>query len=232
MKKISIRKKVIKQYSQEYLNFLEKFLAKINEEIDNLDSYERIMQLKRSIDRLIEILYSQATFEDINVEFVTMKNIRNRSESKKRVIKKRKKQIMEEVLSGVFAQQQKELINLKHLSNRNKIIQHENMHELKKQIKFSIKEVLFVIIAHRMDPRRRAGETIDDNKKQAHIHGRKTVGGGILLLSVFLNASLFTVTNAIHEYIKLPQYIGKQKVSFTKQIEEDRKTDSEISRYM
>ncbi|MGL9762604.1 MAG: hypothetical protein ACR5LB_10890, partial [Wolbachia sp.] len=103
------KEKDITQYVQNYLKAFEDILTQIDEEIDNLDSYERTMQVKRSIDMLIETLYSQAAYEDIDVELEPTKHTRDKSESKKRVMEKRRKQIMEEVLSGMFAQQQKEL---------------------------------------------------------------------------------------------------------------------------
>ncbi|WP_245800747.1 hypothetical protein [Wolbachia endosymbiont of Wuchereria bancrofti] len=39
----------------------------------------------------------------------------------------------------------------------------------------SFREVLFSVIAHRMNPKRRAGEIADDNEKQVRIYGREAV---------------------------------------------------------
>ena len=156
---------------QDYLKLFEDILSQIDEGIDNLDSYERTMQIKRSIDRLIETLYSQAASEDIDAEFETTKHTRDKSESMKRGREKRRKQAIEEVLSSMFAQQQKELMNAKHLSHGHEAASDGDIQ--KARMKSSIRGVLFSVIAHRMDPRRKAGETADDNEKQAHIYGRE-----------------------------------------------------------
>ncbi|WP_341819590.1 hypothetical protein [Wolbachia endosymbiont (group A) of Brachyopa scutellaris] len=211
-------KQYIIQYIQEYLKAFEDILNQIDEGIDNSDSYERTMQIKRSIDRLIETLYSQADSEDIDAEFETTKHTRDKSESMKRVREKRRKQVIEEVLSSMFAQQQKELMNAKH--------EHETTHddEAKKRVKSSIRGVLFSVIAHRMDPRRRAGETADDNEKQAHIHGREAVGGALgALLKTFLTAVIAVVR-------EIAKPLQKPETSFAKQVEESRNADSQKGR--
>ncbi|MDG7057517.1 MAG: hypothetical protein LKM43_05250 [Wolbachia endosymbiont of Penenirmus auritus] len=223
------KEKDITQYVQDYLKAFEDILTQIDEKIDNLDSYERTMQVKRSIDRLIETLYSQAASEDIDAEFETTKHTRDKSESKKRVMEKRRKQIMEEVLSGMFAQQQKELMNAKHLSHGHETAHDGDVHEAKRRMKSSIKGVLFSVIAHRMDPRRRAGETADDNEKQARIHGREAVGGA---LGALLKAFLTAVIAAVREVAKPLQHMSKQETSFAKQIEESRNTDPQKGRSM
>ncbi|MGL9718084.1 MAG: hypothetical protein ACR5K9_05325 [Wolbachia sp.] len=208
-----------KDIVQDYLKAFEDILSQIDEEIDNLDSYERTMQVKRSIDRLIETLYSQAASEDIDAEFETTKHTRDKSESKKRVMEKRKKQMTEEILSSMFAQQQKELMNAKRLNQG-----HEAASDEKARIKSSVRGVLFLVIAHRMDPRRRAGETADDNEKQARIYGREAVGGA---LGALLKAFLTAVIAAVREIAKPLQ---KQETSFAKQVEESRNADSQKGR--
>ncbi|NSX83759.1 hypothetical protein GOM44_05915, partial [Wolbachia endosymbiont of Atemnus politus] len=195
-----------KDIVQDYLKAFEDILTQIDEEIDNLDSYERTMQVKRSIDRLIETLYSQAASEDIDAEFETTKHTRNKLESKKRVMEKRKKQVMEEILSGI--QQQKELMNAKRLNQGHEAASDGDIQ--KARMKSSIRGVLFSVIAHRMDPKRRAGETADDNEKQARIHGREAVGGA---LGALLKAFLAAVTAAVREIAKPLQ---KQETSFSK----------------
>ncbi|WCR58352.1 hypothetical protein [Wolbachia endosymbiont of Ctenocephalides felis wCfeJ] len=220
----------IERYVQDYLEAFEAILNQVDEEIDNLDSYERTMQVKRSIDRLIETLYSQAASEDIDAEFETTKHTRDRSESMKRVAEKRKKQIMEEVLSSMFAQQQKEMMNAKHLSHRHETTPHdEDVLKAKARIKSSIKGVLFSVIAHRMDPRRRAGETADSNERQARIYGREAVGGA---LSALLKTFLTAVTAVIREIAKPLQHTNKQETSFAKQVEESRNIDPHKGRSM
>ncbi|NSM56270.1 hypothetical protein HET73_01210 [Wolbachia endosymbiont of Atemnus politus] len=209
-----------KDIVQDYLKAFEDILTQIDEEIDNLDSYERTMQVKRSIDRLIETLYSQAASEDIDAEFETTKHTRNKLESKKRVMEKRKKQVMEEILSGI--QQQKELMNAKRLNQGHEAASDGDIQ--KARMKSSIRGVLFSVIAHRMDPKRRAGETADDNEKQARIHGREAVGGA---LGALLKAFLAAVTAAVREIAKPLQ---KQETSFSKQVEESRNTDSQKGR--
>ncbi|MFP3036319.1 MAG: hypothetical protein ACEY3A_05050 [Wolbachia sp.] len=223
------KEKDITQYVQDYLKAFEDILTQIDEEIDNLDSYERTMQVKRSIDRLVETLYSQAASEDIDVEFETTKHTRNKSEFKQRIMEKRSKQIMEEVLSGMFAQQQKALMNAKHLSHGHETAHDGDVHEAKRRMKSSIKGVLFSVIAHRMDPRRRAGETADNNEKQAHMYGRKAVGGA---LGALLKAFLTAVIAAVSEVAKPLQHMSKQETSFAKQIEESRNTDPHKGRSM
>ncbi|MDM8334801.1 hypothetical protein [Wolbachia pipientis] len=217
--------KDIEQSVQDYLKVFEGILNQIDEGIDNLDSYERTMQVKRSIDRLIETLYSQAASEDIDAEFETTKHTRDKSESMKRVMEKRRKQIMEEMLSGIW--QQKELMNVKHLSHGHETAHDEDVLRAKAGMKSSIKGVLFSVIAHRMDPRRRAGETADGNEKQARIYGRKAVGG---ILSALLKAFLVAVVAAVREIAKPLQHTNKQETSFAKQIEESRNADSQKGR--
>ncbi|MGL9759555.1 MAG: hypothetical protein ACR5LA_12880 [Wolbachia sp.] len=206
-------KQYIVKYIQDYLKVFEDILNQIDEGIDNLDSYERTMQVKRSIDRLIETLYSQAASEDIDAELETTKHTRDKLESMKRVREKRRKQVIEEVLSGMLVQQQKEH-------------EHETAHddEAKKRVKSSIRGVLFSVIAHRMDPRRRAGETADGNEKQAHIYGREAVGG---VLGALLKTFLTAVAAAVREIAKPLQ---KQETSFAKQVEESRNADSQKGR--
>lgn len=210
---------------QDYLKPFEDILNQIDEGVDNLDSYERTMQVKRSIDRLIETLYSQAASEDIDAEFETTKQTRDKSESKKRVMEKRKKQVMEEILSGMFVQQQKEMMNAKRLNQGYEAASDRDIQ--KARMKSSIRGVLFSVIAHRMDPRRRAGETADDNEKQARIYGREAVGGALgALLKTFLTA----VTAVVREIAKPLQHISKQETSFAKQVEESRNADSQKGR--
>ncbi|WP_246210002.1 hypothetical protein [Wolbachia endosymbiont of Atemnus politus] len=159
-----------KDIVQDYLKAFENILTQIDEGIDNLGSFERTMQVKRSIDRLIETLYSQSASKNIDTELETTKHSRDKLESKKRVMEKRKKQVMEEILSGI--QQQKELMNAK---EGHEVASDEDIQRTKARMKSSIRGVLFSVIANRMDPRRRAGETADDNEKQTR--GREAVGG-------------------------------------------------------
>ncbi|CAN2134828.1 Putative uncharacterized protein [Wolbachia pipientis] len=217
-------KQYIIQYIQDYLKVFEDILNQIDEGIDNSDSYERTMQIKRSIDRLIETLYSQAASEDIDAEFETTKHTRDKSESMKRVREKRRKQVIEEVLSSMFAQQQKELMNAKHLSHGHETAKDGDVHEAKEKVKSSIRGVLFSVIAHRMDPRRRAGETADGNEKQAHIYGREAVGGALgALLKTFLTAVIAVVR-------EIAKPLQKPETSFAKQVEESRNADSQKGR--
>ncbi len=90
------------------------------------------MQVKRGIDRLIETLYSWAVSEDIDIEFKTAKHNRDKLESMRKSHRKTKEKIMGEVLSGMFAQQQKELMNAKHLSHEHEAASDEDVHEAKK----------------------------------------------------------------------------------------------------
>ncbi|MGL9762534.1 MAG: hypothetical protein ACR5LB_10495, partial [Wolbachia sp.] len=164
-----------------------------------------------------------------DVELEPTKHTRDKSESKKRVMEKRRKQIMEEVLSGMFAQQQKELMNAKHLSHGHETAHDEDVLKAKVRMKSSIKGVLFSVIAHRMDPRRRAGETADDNEKQARIYGREAVGGA---LDALLKAFLTAVIAAVREIAKPLEHMSKQEISFAKQVEESRNTDPQKGRSM
>lgn len=217
-------KQYVVQYVQDYLKAFEDILDQIDEGIDKLDSYERTMQIKRSIDRLIETLYSQAASEDIDAELETTKHTRDKSASMKRIREKRRNQVIEEVLSGMFAQQQKDLMNAKHLGHGHETAKDGDVHEAKEKMKSSIKGVLFSVIAHRMDPRRRAGETADGNEKQAHIYGREAVGG---VLGALLKTFLTVVAAIVHEVVKPLQHASKQETSFAKQVEESRNADSQ-----
>lgn len=208
----------IQKYIEDHFKDFEDILNQIDEGIDKLDSYERTMQVKRSIDRLIETLYSQAASEDINVELETTKYTRDKSNSIKRIQEKRRKQTIEETLSHIFAQQQ-ELTNAKHKT--------EDTHEIKTQVKSSIKEVLFSVIANRMDPKRRAGETADSNEKQAHIYGRTPASG---VLGALLKTFLAAVNAVAHEITKSLKHTDKNETSFTKQVEESRNIDSHKGR--
>lgn len=208
----------IQKYIEDHFKDFEDIFTQIDEGIDKLDSYERTMQVKRSIDRLIETLYSQAASEDINVELETTKHTRDKSNSIKRIQEKRRKQTIEETLSHIFTQQQ-ELTNTKHKT--------EDIHEIKTQVKSSIKDVLFSVIANRMDPKRRAGETADSNEKQAHIYGRTPAGG---VLGALLKTFLVAVNAVIHEVAKSLKHTDKHETSFTKQVEESRNTESHKGR--
>lgn len=208
----------IQKYIEDHFKDFEDILNQIDEGIDKLDSYERTMQVKRSIDRLIETLYSQAASEDINVELETTKYTRDKSNSIKRIQEKRRKQTIEETLSHIFAQQQ-ELTNAKPKT--------EDTHEIKTQVKSSIKEVLFSVIANRMDPKRRAGETADSNEKQAHIYGRTPASG---VLGALLKTFLAAVNAVAHEITKSLKHTDKHETSFTKQVEESRNIDSHKGR--
>ncbi|MBD0391161.1 hypothetical protein IC220_01630 [Wolbachia endosymbiont of Pentalonia nigronervosa] len=208
----------IQKYIEDHFKDFEDIFTQINEGIDKLDSYERTMQVKRSIDRLIETLYSQAASEDINVELETTKHTCDKSNSIKRIQEKRRKQTIEETLSHIFTQQQ-ELTNTKHKT--------EDIHEIKMQVKSSIKDVLFSVIANRMDPKKRAGETADSNEKQAHIYGRTPAGG---VLGALLKTFLVAVNAVIHEVAKSLKHTDKHETSFTKQVEESRNTESHKGR--
>ncbi|VVC31030.1 Hypothetical protein CINCED_3A016479 [Cinara cedri] len=211
-------KQYIQKYIEDHFKDFEDILTQIDKGIDKLDSYERTMQVKRSIDRLIETLYSQAAYEDINVELKTTKYTHDKLSSIKRIQEKRRKQTIEETLSHIFTQQQ-ELTNAKHKT--------EDLHEIKTQVKYSIKEVLFSVIANRMDPKRRAGETADSNEKQSRIYGRTPASGVLgVLLKTFLvaaNAVTYEINNSL-------KYTDKNETSFTKQVEESRNTDSHKGR--
>lgn len=211
----------LEEQFKEYLKPFEDILSQIDEGVDNLDSYERTMQVKRSIDRLIETLYSQAASEDIDVELETTKHTRDKSESKKRVLEKRKKQLMEEILSF---QQQKELMNSR---ERHEVASDGDVQKAKARVKSSIRGVLFSVIAHRMDPRRRAGETADDNEKQARMYGREAVGG---VLGGLFKAFLTAVAAVVREIAKPLQHMNTQETSFAKQVEESRNQDSQKGR--
>jgi hypothetical protein len=191
---------------QNYCHVFQELLNQIDEEINKLDSYERAMQIKRSIDRLIETLYSQATIEDMSVELETMKHI---PEAIHRIKEKRRKRVMKEI---VLAQQQKDREEevKEMMTNRETI---KNVDEVKKQIKSSIKEVLFSVIAHEMDPKKRAGETADSNAEHAHLYGRKAKHG---LLGTMLKAFLTVVSTIVPEIAKV------HETSFAKQVEESR----------
>jgi hypothetical protein len=209
------------EYIKNYLKNFEDLLNKIDEEIDELDSYGRTMEIKRSIDRLIETLYSQAASEDIDIELETTKHTSDKLNSIKRIKEKRKNRTTEEILSNIFAQQQKDMGNVKRAT--------ADVHEAKEEIKSSIKSVLFSVIAHRMDPKKRAGETADSNEKQAHIYGREAKGG---ILGALLKTFLTAVSAAIHEIVKPLKHTDKQEASFAKQVEESRNMDSKKGRHM
>ncbi|WP_246228208.1 hypothetical protein [Wolbachia endosymbiont of Litomosoides brasiliensis] len=141
-KEIIVVKKIMtieeKRYSTVCSNYLKAFggiLNQIGEGIDSLNSCERTMQVKRSIDKFIETLYNQAASKDIGAECETVKHARDKSEFIKRVIEKWKKQVMEEVLNGVFARRQKELINTKHLNSGHEAASNGGVHEAKKRMK-------------------------------------------------------------------------------------------------
>ncbi|OEY86817.1 hypothetical protein BIY23_02185 [Wolbachia pipientis] len=191
---------------QNYLYLLQELLDQIDEGVDKIDSYERVMQVKRSIDRLIETLYSQATQEDISVELETMKHI---PDAIHRVKEKRKKRMVKEI---ILDQQQKE----REKEIKETITTSKDMDETKKQIKSSIKKVLFSVIAHRMDPRKRAGESAESNAEHAKLYGRKATHG---LLSTMFKAFLTAVSTIVHEIAK------SHDTSFAKQVEESRNTD-------
>ena len=207
----------LEEYIEDYFKAFEDILNQIDEEIDKLDSYERTMQVKRSIDRLIETLYSQAAPEDIDIELETTKHTSDKLNSMKRIIEKRK-QTIKETLSQIFAQQQKEksLLNAKQKT--------ADIGEVKAQVKSSIKEVLFSVIGNRMDPKRRAGETAASNEKQAHIYGREAIGG---ILGALLKTFLASVNAVVEEIVKPLRHTSKQKMSFTKQLEESRNIDEQ-----
>ncbi len=188
---------------QGYCHIFQELLDQIDEGIDKLDSYERVMQVKRSIERLIETLYSQATVEDIKVKLEAMKHI---PEAIHRVKEKRKKKEIEKI------QHQKEMEREIKETMTDKETK-KSVDEAKKQVKSSIKEVLFSVIAHRMDPKKRAGETTDNNEEHAHLYGRRAKHG---LLHTMLKAFLTTVNTIIHAMTK------PHDTSFTKQVEESR----------
>ncbi|WP_225416071.1 MULTISPECIES: hypothetical protein [unclassified Wolbachia] len=58
-------------------------------------------------------------------------------------MEKRRKQIMGEVLSGMFAQQQKELMNAKHLSHGHEAASDGDVHKAKKRMKSFKGSVVF-----------------------------------------------------------------------------------------
>ncbi|MDD9331875.1 MAG: hypothetical protein PV340_04610 [Wolbachia sp.] len=216
-------KQHIAEYIKDYIKTFEDLLNQIDEVVDKLDSYERTVQIKRSIVRLIETLYSQAALEDINTELETTKHTRDKSAYLKRIREKRRRQVIEEVLSNMFAQQQKEkdLVNAKRLCHGYETTKDTNVNKAKEQIKSSIKWVLFSVIGARMDPRRRAGETDDSNEKQAQIYNREAVGGA---LGALLKTFLTTVTTIVQEIVKPLRQTCKQETSFAKQVEESRNT--------
>lgn len=149
----------------------DKFSQITDEEISKIDSYEKLMQLKRSIDSLIEILYSNASFCDIETELDTTKHTQAKLESQKRV-QDRKRKIIESIIAYV-AMQQQEVNDNAHSSNLNHI-EKENIDigEIKNRL-IQVKEVLFAVLANRMDPEKRAGETESNNAKHAKRHGRE-----------------------------------------------------------
>lgn len=213
-------KQYIIQQIQDYLKDFENVLNQIDEGIDKLDSYERTMQIKRSIDRLIETLYSQAASEDINAELETTKNTSDKSASVKRIREKRRKRLVEEILSSMFAKKQNAIINTKHLTHGHETGKDEDVHEAKEKVKSSIRGVLFSVIGNAMNPRRMAGETDDSNKKGAERYGREAAGG---VLGALLKTFLTAVTAIVKEIVKpLQDHISKQDTSFAQKVEESR----------
>ncbi len=123
-------------------------------------------------------------------------------------------------MSHIYAEQQKKLMNAKHLGHGHETAKDGDMHEAKERIKSSVKGVLVAIIGVRMDPKRRAGETAASNEKQAHIYGREPAGG---ILGALLKTFLTAVVAVVHEVVKPLQHHSKQETSFAKQIEEKQK---------
>ncbi|WP_341808234.1 hypothetical protein [Wolbachia endosymbiont (group E) of Neria commutata] len=219
-------KQYIIQQIQDYLKDFENILNQIDEGIDKLDSYERTMQIKRSIDRLIETLYSQAASEDINTELETTKNTSDKSASVKRIREKRRKRLVEEILSSMFAQEQKGLINAKHLGHRHETAKDGDVHEAKEKVKSSIRGVLFSVIGNAMNPRRMAGETDDSNKKGAERYGREAAGG---VLGALLKTFLTAVTAIVKEIFKPLQQHASEKETFVQKVEAGRNADKGLS---
>ncbi|MDN5248428.1 MAG: hypothetical protein QWI36_04820 [Wolbachia endosymbiont of Tyrophagus putrescentiae] len=207
----------LQQYIQDYLKQFEDILNQIDEDVDELDSYGKTMEVKRSIDRLIETLYSKAASEDIDTELETTKHTRDKVNSVKRINEKKK--AIEETLIHILAQQQRE-------KNLVKDKQH-SAQDVKKQIKSSIKEVLFSVIANRMDPKKRAGETSESNEKHAHIYGREATSG---LLSKLLKTFLSAVRTAIHEIANEITKQLKQSNSHAQKVEESRNNSRDEGR--
>lgn len=216
-------KQFLEECIKNHLKDFENILNQIDEGIDRIDSYERTMEIKRSIDRLIETLYSQAASEDIDAELEFTTHTRDKSASMKRIRERRRKRDIEAMLSNMFAEQQKNITNSKHLGHGHETEKAADVHEAKEQVKYSIKRVLFLVIGNKMDPRRRAGETADDNERGAKIYGREAADGALgALLKTFLTA----VIAVVNEIVKpLQQHANKQETSFAKQVQESRNTD-------
>ncbi|APR98897.1 hypothetical protein [Wolbachia endosymbiont of Folsomia candida] len=220
-------KQQIIQQIQDYLKDFEDILNQIDEGIDKLDSYERTMQIKRSIDRLIETLYSQAASEDINAELETTKHTSERSASVKRIREKRRKRLIEEILSSMFAKEQNVTIDSKHLGHGHETAKDGDVHEAKEKVKSSIRRV-FSDIGNMMNPRRMAGETEENNEKGAKRFGREAAGGA---LGALLKAFLTAVKDIVHEIVKpLQQHTCKQDTSFAQRVEESRNADPQKGR--
>ena len=197
------------EFAQKYIeDYLSNLLKEFEEKIDKLDSYERAIEIKRSIDRLIETLYSKASLEDIETELETTKHTSEKLDSMKRINEKRRKRLYEQMLSHIFSQENTNKINSTNVDHIE-----TDLHEVKEQVKFSVKEVLFSVIAHKMDPRRRAGETADDNEKNAHMYGREAKRG--LLKTIF--AAISTILNEV-----ITKH-NKNDTSFAKQVIDGRK---------
>ncbi|XGA08762.1 MAG: hypothetical protein U0X86_001075 [Wolbachia endosymbiont of Xenopsylla cheopis] len=163
---LSERKYILVDDSELYDNFEQI----VDEEISKIDSYQKLMQLKRSIDSLIEILYSNASFSDIETELETTKHTQAKLESQKRVQDKKRK-IIESIITYVAMQQQEADGNASHLNHIEK--ENTDIDEVKNKLKLQVKEVLFAVLANRMDPEKRAGETESSNAKDAKRYGRE-----------------------------------------------------------
>lgn len=148
----------------------DKFEQIVDEEISKIDSYQKLMQLKRSVDSLIEILYSNASFCDIETELETTKHTQAKLESQKRVQDKKRK-IIESIIAYVAMQQQEVNSHDSDLSHMEK--ENTDIGEIKDKLKSQVKGVLFAVLANRMDPEKRAGETESNNAKHAQRHGRE-----------------------------------------------------------
>ncbi|GHM57965.1 MAG: hypothetical protein sL5_01210 [Candidatus Mesenet longicola] len=162
----SERKYILVDDSELYDNFEQI----VDEEVSKIDSYQKLTQLKRSIDSLIEILYSNASFCDIDTELETTKHTQAKLESQKRVQDKKRK-IIESIITYVAMQQQEadgNASNLNHIEKEN-----TDIDEVKNKLKLQVKEVLFAVLANRMDPEKRAGETESSNAKDAKRYGRE-----------------------------------------------------------
>ncbi|WP_333023334.1 hypothetical protein [Wolbachia endosymbiont of Pentidionis agamae] len=214
--------KYLKERIEKYLEVFKDLFSQIDEELDGLDSYEKAVQIKRSIDNLIESLYSQAMDEDVDVELETTKPTWKKSESEKRIREKRKRNIIENVLTYLL--QKGKILDLSHNQEKN-----NDVHEVKDQIKLKVRGLIFSVIAHEMDPKRRAGETRSENEDNARRYGREAAGS---ILNVLLQAILKTITAVVKEVAKplMKQQENskenKQETSFVKQLEASRNAPS------